>query len=53
MTLCEQALVYLGAMAGTFFWLWYLTWEMTHYKRRGSHKPRWYERDITRGKHHD
>lgn len=46
MTTCEQILSYLAIAAGTYFWLWYLTWELTYYKGKRPNKPRWFEREI-------
>lgn len=46
---CEFWIGLLGSMAGTLFWLFYLTWEMEYYKGTRKHK-RWWEREITRRK---
>lgn len=42
----EYTLKLLGIAAGTYFWLWYLTWELTHYKRKDNKKLSWWEKDI-------
>lgn len=44
MTLCEHALQLILLSAGTYFWLWYLTWEGNHYKRKDDDGSRWWER---------
>ena len=32
--------------SGTFFWLQYLTYEMTYYHRDSDYVPKWYEREL-------
>jgi hypothetical protein len=46
MSTCELFLqaVCLGLM--TWFWLAYLTWEATHYKRKDDEGLRWWEREL-------
>lgn len=41
---CEYWIGLLGSMAGTAFWLCYLTWEMQYYK--GEKKKGWWNIDI-------
>jgi len=42
---CTEALGLLAIGAGTYFWLWYLTWEYEHY-RLGKRKKKWWNTDI-------
>jgi len=34
----------IGIAAGTYFWLAYLTWELTYYQRKDDKNLRWWEK---------
>jgi hypothetical protein len=42
--LCTYTLKLLGLAAGTYFWMWYLTWELKHYKRKNDDDLKWWEK---------
>ncbi len=48
----EYALKLLGVAAGTYFWLWYLTYEYELIKGLRK-RTKWWERDLFRGKYND
>jgi len=46
MSLCEYALKLLVLAGCTYFWLWYLTYELTHLKRKDDSGLRWWEKEL-------
>lgn len=42
---CELFLTHLAIAAGTYFWLWYLTYEGSVVKGQ-RRRTKWWERDI-------
>ena len=46
--LCEYTLKLIALGLGTWFWLWYLTWETEYHHREKHQRRKWYEREIKR-----
>ena len=46
MTLLEHLILYSSLCLPTLGWLFYLTWEMKHYKRKNDDKLKWWEKDL-------